>query len=215
MFVFIFDFTEEFMTERTLGKYFVKKTNMYYDEPIYIELGLLDTFDPVTIPSVNYKNWRAILDIKTCIECRSKHGQIFQINEAVVPEPPLHYNCRCEIITLRSIKAGDATKNKEDGADYWLKYFGELPEYYVAKNEAKTIGWRQGKLPANYIPGKMIMGGMYHNKNGHLPVAPGRIWYEADINYYDGKRNSHRILWSNDGLIFVTYDHYLIFYEII
>lgn len=61
----------------------------------------------------------------------------------------------------------------------------------------------------------MIMGGVYHNKNGHLPDAPGRVWYEADVNYYDGRRNRHRVLWSNDGLIFVTYDHYSTFYEII
>ena len=61
----------------------------------------------------------------------------------------------------------------------------------------------------------MIMCGVYHNKNNHLPDMPGRIWYEADINYYEGRRNSHRVLWSNDGLIFVTYDHYETFYEII
>lgn len=61
----------------------------------------------------------------------------------------------------------------------------------------------------------MLTGGMYNNKNKHLPDAPGRVWYEADINYYEGKRNKHRILWSNDGLIFVTYDHYETFYEII
>ena len=57
--------------------------------------------------------------------------------------------------------------------------------------------------------------GEYKNYNGHLPVAEGRIWQEADINYTDGKRNDCRILWSNDGLIFVTYDHYLTFIEII
>ena len=47
-----------------------------------------------------------------------------------------------------------------------------------------------------------------------LPVSQGRIWYEADINYTGGKRNRERILYSNDGLIFVTYDHYQTFYEI-
>ena len=61
----------------------------------------------------------------------------------------------------------------------------------------------------------MIDGGEYENKNGHLPSAPGRKWYEADINYYERHRNNHRIVWSNDGLIFVTYDHYHTFYEII
>lgn len=60
-----------------------------------------------------------------------------------------------------------------------------------------------------------ITAGIYRNFDGHLPQAPGRIWYEADINYKTGKRNNQRVLWSNDGLIFVTYDHYETFYEII
>lgn len=49
----------------------------------------------------------------------------------------------------------------------------------------------------------------------HLPAAAGRIWYEADINYDGGFRGTDRILYSNDGLIFVTYDHYRTFIEII
>ena len=61
----------------------------------------------------------------------------------------------------------------------------------------------------------MIYNGIYNNLNGHLPASENRVWYEADINYKTGKRNSQRIVWSNDGLIFVTYDHYDTFYEII
>ena len=60
----------------------------------------------------------------------------------------------------------------------------------------------------------MIFGGRYFNKNGHLPSKEGRIWYEADINYISGKRNAERILFSNDGLLFVTYDHYQTFVEV-
>ena len=44
-----------------------------------------------------------------------------------------------------------------------------------------------------------------------LPIG---IWYEADIDYQSGYRNTYRILYSNDGLIFVTYDHYQTFYEV-
>ncbi len=62
--------------------------------------------------------------------------------------------------------------------------------------------------------GKMIYGGVYSNKNGKLPSKMGRIWYEADINYIKGYRNSERVLFSNDGLIFVTYNHYQAFIEI-
>ena len=137
------------------------------------------------------------------------------IDETVDRKPPLHTNCRCVIIPMESITSGHATKNDLDGADFWLKNYGKLPDYYVTKNEAKSFGWRQGKSPARFIPGKMIIGGVFNNTNKHLPDAPDRIWYEADINYYKGKRNGHRILWSNDGLIFVTYDHYLTFYEIV
>ena len=52
------------------------------------------------------------------------------------------------------------------------------------------------------------------NRRKNLMV-PDRIWYEADINYKSGYRDSKRILWSNDGLIFVTYDHYRTYCEII
>lgn len=61
----------------------------------------------------------------------------------------------------------------------------------------------------------MYTEGIYENSNKHLPDAPKRVWYEADINYTPGRRNKHRIVWSNDGLIFVTYDHYYTFLEII
>ena len=54
----------------------------------------------------------------------------------------------------------------------------------------------------------MLTKGEYMNRNGHLPSAPGRVWYEADINYSTGYRGVERILFSNDGIVFVTYDHY-------
>lgn len=61
----------------------------------------------------------------------------------------------------------------------------------------------------------MLFGGIHENRNGRLPSAPARIWYEADINYTKGWRGTERVVFSNDGLIFVTYDHYLTFIEII
>lgn len=64
-------------------------------------------------------------------------------------------------------------------------------------------------------PDKMIYGGEYYNGNGHLPNKEKRIWFEADINYRFGYRNNQRVVYSNDGLIFVTYDHYKTFFEIV
>lgn len=96
-----------------------------------------------------------------------------------------------------------------------MRYLGRLPDYYIPKEEIEQLGWRHGKAPKKYCPGKMIIGGIYRNENKYLPDQLGRTWYEAYINYYEGRRNRHRILWSNDGLIFVTYDHYATFCEII
>ena len=194
---------------------YIEKTIVYYTSPIIIEKGALDTYIPTTTRSMNYKNWKALLDLRTCMECRSLHGKIYDINEWKIVEPPLHKRCRCKIEIMESIFAGGATKNGEAGADFWLKNFGVLPDYYVTESEAVSMGWRRGKSPVKYLPGKMLTMGIYNNSNGHLAQAEGRIWYEADINYYEGKRNKDRILWSNGGLIFVTYDHYATFYEII
>ncbi len=173
-------------------------------------------WQPQYTESKKYKNWIAELDLKTCLECRRLHGKIFLIDEKSEKEPPLHLNCRCSILIMKSVKAGTATINNIDGADWMLKYQSKLPQYYISGTDAKAKGWssNSGNL-YDKCPDKMIFGGIYKNKNGHLPSAEGRIWYEADINYRMGYRSSQRILFSNDGLIFVTYDHYKTFFEII
>ena len=110
-----------------------------------------------------------------------------------------------------SVESGEFTLTLQgiDGADWRLKYEGILPEYYITKEDIGDLGWRVGRRPAYFAPGRIITKGAYENKNKHLPDAVGRVWYEADINYEDGKRNTQRIVWSNDGLIFVTYGYYV------
>lgn len=61
----------------------------------------------------------------------------------------------------------------------------------------------------------MLGGDVFDNNAEKLPSAQGGVWYEADINYAGGKRNRERVVYSNDGLIFATYDHYHTFYEIL
>lgn len=107
----------------------------------------------------------------------------------------MHEYCRCIIAVLEAIQAGKATKNGINGADAWLIEFGKLPPYYITAQEAKQLGYR--------------------NRRGHLPEVEGRVWWEADINYEEGYRGTERIVFSNDGLIFVTYDHFRTFSEIV
>ncbi len=171
-----------------------------------------DELSPKITESTKYKHWLTIEDLKRCLECAGHRGKIYLIDEAVGPEPPLHPNCRCHIEKMKPIQAGTATIN---GVDWSLKYDGKLPEYYISKSQANEKGWKSGKWLSNFAPNSMITQGVFYNSNGHLPQKDGRVWYEADINYKSGKRNKQRILWSNDGLIFVTYDHYETFYEII
>ena len=116
---------------------------------------------------------------------------------------------------MDAVAVGLATKDGNMGADWWLRNYGVLPNNYISNSDLVASGWKWGESPVKYAPGKMATMGEYRNENGHLPQVPGRVWYEADVNYYSGKRNGHRILWSNDGLIFVTYDHYRTFIEVI
>ena len=164
--------------------------------------------------SMRWKQWFSFPDLKRCKACKDKTGTIYPIEEAVFPNK-LHLHCRCYIKLLDSIKVGTCTYEGINGADYTLIHDGILPSYYISKKEAINMGWKPGESLSNYCPGKMIAGGVYNNRNRHLPEATGRVWFEADINYYIGKRNSSRILYSNDGLGFVTFDHYSTFSEII
>ena len=180
-------------------------------------INAVDGFEPgITMSSANWKHWVAQLDLYTCKHCKKMHGQVYSANEILFDGPPVHERCRCVIETLMAVAAGYATRNGFEGADYWLQKYGILPDKYIGKKEAKELGWVSvlGNLD-EVAPDKMISGDIYRNRNGHLPQADGRIWYEADINYTGGYRSRHRILYSNDGLIFVTYDHYETFAEIV
>ncbi len=167
--------------------------------------------------SENWATWKTNVGPETCAECLSRNKKIFFLDELIREnEPPLHPNCKCVRIPMEAIVAGTATNYGTNGADWWIKYLQELPEYYITRDDAKNAGWVnwKGNL-ADVLPGAMIYGGIYYNDKGILPHKEGRVWYETDINYEGGYRNSERVVFSNDGLIFVTYDHYKTFAEII
>lgn len=94
----------------------------------------------------------------------------------------------------------------------YVKENGQLPEYYITKKDARNRGWvpSKGNL-CDVLPGRAIGGDVFTNRERKLPVKKGRIYYEADLNYNCGRRNADRLVFSNDGLIFVTHDHYKTF----
>lgn len=97
--------------------------------------------------------------------------------------------------------------SKEDVALY-LQLYGQLPDNFLTKDEARDLGWEGGSVE-NYAPGYAIGGDRFGNREGLLPEAEGRVYYECDIDT-DGasSRGVKRIVFSNDGLIYYTEDHY-------
>jgi len=91
----------------------------------------------------------------------------------------------------------------------YLQQHQRLPDYYLTKKHAREQGWdaADGNL-CLALPGKAIGGDRFSNREGRLPVANNRVWREADVNYQCGRRGADRLLYSSDGLIFVTRDHY-------
>ena len=96
----------------------------------------------------------------------------------------------------------------QDVADY-LHAYGHLPDNFITKSEAKRLGWdsQAGNLD-EVAPGMSIGGDSFGNREQLLPVQKGRRYYECDVNYEGGYRNGERIIYSDDGLIFYTDDHY-------
>lgn len=97
---------------------------------------------------------------------------------------------------------------QRDAVYAYLAGHGTLPDYYITKAEARDLGWQGGGLEP-YAPGKMIGGDRFGNYEGALPEKAGRSWKEADIGTMGkSSRGAERIVFSNDGLIYYTPDHY-------
>ena len=123
----------------------------------------------------------------------------------------------------KTITVDAADYDVEEGGRYdtmeevaiYLTFFDELPENYITKKEAQALGWdnRKGNL-WKVADGCSIGGDRFGNYEGLLPDAKGRRWTECDIGFDGGYRNGRRIVFSNDGLIYYTADHYQSFDEI-
>lgn len=91
----------------------------------------------------------------------------------------------------------------------YIHTFHKLPSNFITKNEASKLGWVSNKGNLWDVTDEMSIGGdRFGNYEGLLPKKNGRQWYECDVNYTGGFRGDERIVYSNDGLIYYTNDHY-------
>ena len=105
------------------------------------------------------------------------------------------------------IDENGAYTTKQEVAFYIYTY-GHLPSNFITKKEAESLGWSGGSLEP-YAPGKCIGGNRFGNYEGILPEKEGRQYTECDIDTLGAeKRGAKRIVFSNDGLIYYTEDHY-------
>ena len=98
--------------------------------------------------------------------------------------------------------------DQKDELALYIHLYGHLPDNFVTKSEAEAAGWTGGSLN-KVLPGKCIGGDAFGNREGLLPLAKGRSWTECDVNTRGkSSRGAERIVFSDDGLIYYSPDHY-------
>lgn len=109
----------------------------------------------------------------------------------------------------------DGSYTSRDEVALYLQTYGKLPKNFISKKDAEEQGFRFGEGDfGEAFPGMSVGGSRFGNYEGQLPEKSGRRYYECDIDYQGGRRNAKRLVYSNDGLIFYTDDHYKSFTQL-
>ena len=125
-------------------------------------------------------------------------------------------------LALAGLTGNEAAEKAETGpiirpqaiADYIFEN-GTLPPNFIRKREAEALGWDPRRNDVSDVaPGMSIGGDRFGNYEGKLPKVKGRKYYEADANYTGGDRGAERVIYSNDGHVWYTPDHYRTFTEL-
>lgn len=119
------------------------------------------------------------------------------------------YGCGAnERTTQVAVSESEFYYTKEDVALY-LHTFNRLPDNYITKSEADDLGWKSSEGNLWEVAEGMVIGGdRFGNREGLLLESDGRVYYECDVAYEGGYRGAERLVYSNDGLIYYTSDHY-------
>lgn len=109
----------------------------------------------------------------------------------------------------------DGTYTEKTDVAVYIHTYGKLPSNYITEEEAKKLGWVSSRNNLDEVaPGKSIGGDIYANENKMLPEEDGRTYQQCDIDYEGGARGEKRLVFSNDGLIFYSEDHYETFEQL-
>ena len=112
-----------------------------------------------------------------------------------------------EVVTTHTLDEFGDYYTKDEVALY-IHTYNKLPVNFITKDEARDLGWEGGSVEV-YGEGLAIGGDKFGNREGILPKAKGRQYYECDIDTLGkNSRGAKRIVYSNDGLIYYTDDHY-------
>ena len=128
--------------------------------------------------------------------------------ESIQTEPVVTEDVETEPEETQTLLDPDGWYYSAEDVALYLVTYGCLPSNFITKNEARDLGWEGGSVQ-KYQEGAAIGGDKFGNREGLLPKADGRQYYECDIDT-NGKnsRGAKRIVFSNDGLIYYTEDHY-------
>lgn len=133
---------------------------------------------------------------------------------AEAPDESIQGNPTEATVAVDSLIVEDGFYTSPEDVSEYIHLYGILPGNYLTKEEARDLGWvsEEGNLWEVTDQGS-IGGDRFGNREGLLPEAEGRQWFECDVNYAGGYRGAERLVFSNDGLVFYTPDHYESFEE--
>ncbi|MCQ2543519.1 MAG: ribonuclease [Lachnospiraceae bacterium] len=114
-----------------------------------------------------------------------------------------------EVVEVETTIDENGTYTSKEDVALYIHTYNHLPSNFITKNKAKELGWDSSKGNLGKVaPGMSIGGDKFGNREGLLPKKDGRQYYECDIDSDGSFRNAKRIIFSNDGLIYYTEDHY-------
>lgn len=114
-----------------------------------------------------------------------------------------------EVVEVETTIDENGTYTSKEDVALYIHTYNHLPSNFITKNKAKELGWDSSKGNLGKVaPGMSIGGDKFGNREGLLPKKDSRQYYECDIDSDGSFRNAKRIIFSNDGLIYYTEDHY-------